>query len=792
MKLHELLLRKISRLNSSTPNPHHIRIPPLSTAKLLDIITTSNPMEPALENVAPVLLPAVVNSVLKEIKNPQLGFRFFVWAARRRNFRLWVSFDFIVDMLVEENGFELYWKTLEQLKGCGISIPSDAFTVLIAGYRKVKMGEKAVEAFGRMYNDFDCKPDLHAYNVVLHVMVEKEVILLALAIYSVMLKSNCAPNCATYTTLIDGLCKSGKTEDALRLFDEMTLRGIQPNRITYTAILSGLCQAKRADEAGRLFNTMISSGCSPDQITYYALLDGFCKLGEFDKAFTLSRFLKKDGCVLGIKAYSSLIDGLFRARMFKEAHELFQKMSEENITPDLILYTIMIRGLSDAGRVKDAWNLLRLMTERGVAPDTYCYNTLIKGFCDMGLLAKAKSLKLEISKHDCFPDTFTHTILICGMCKNGLVGEAREIFNEMEKVGCLPSVVTFNALIDGLCKVGELEEAHLLFYKMEVGRNPSLFLRLSQGQNRVLDSASLQTMVERLCDSGALLKAYKLLKQLADSGVLPNISTYNILINCFSKAGNINGAFKLFKELQLKGHLPDSVTYATLIDGLQRVDREEDAFVVFEQMMKKGCTPSSSVYKSLMTWSCRRKKVSVACSIWMKYLMSLPGREEEAIKAAEEYFERGELDKAVRGLLEWESKFVDFDSAPYTILLIGLCQAGKSDEALKVFSILVEWGINVSAPSCVTLIRSLCIEHNLDQAINVFCYTMEKGFMLKRCCCNELLQCLLTQGKPYNAMDLLKKMNYEGYNLDALLYHNTKVLLRSQWRTQKTENVSLR
>ncbi|KAF5941199.1 hypothetical protein HYC85_022366 [Camellia sinensis] len=622
MKLPPFLLRPISQFSSTTS-----KLPPLATAyeittheEVLSIINSSTPMEPELEKVVPFLLPDIVNSVFQEQLNPELGFRFFVWASKRRKFRCWVSFDFIIDMLVKDNGFELYWKTLEELKSCGVPISSDAFTVLISGYWKLRMAEKAVEAFGRM-KDFDCKPDLHTYNMILHVMVEKEVILLALAVYNVMLKSNCAPNCATYSILIDGLCKSGKTQDALKLFDEMTQRGIPPNRITFTVIISGLCKSKRADEAHRLFNTMKRSGCSPDTITYNALLNGFCKLGKVDEAFMLCSSFKKEGYALGINGYSCLIDGLFRARRYNEAHDLFQKMSEENIIPDLVLYTIMIRGLAEAGKVKDALKL-------------------VEG--DDGER--------------------------CGTrySRNGLVGEAREIFNEMEKVGCFPSVVTFNALIDGLCKDGDLDEAHLLFYKMEIGRNPSLFLRLSQGTDRVLDSASLQTMVAKLCDSGLILKAYKLLMQLADSGVLPNITTYNILINGFSKARNIN--------------------------------REEDAFGVFDQMKKNGCMPSSAVYKSLMTWSCRKKKISVAFSIWLKYLRSLPGRDEEAIKVAEEHFEKGELEKAVRGLLELDFKVKDFDSAPYTIWIIGLCQARKLDEALKLFSILAELGDQYISP----------------------------------------------------------------------------------------------
>ena len=55
--------------------------------------------------------------------------------------------------------------------------------------------EKAVEVFSTV-KDFDCKPDVFTYNSVLHVMVQKQVFLLALAVYNQMLKLNCNPNVA--------------------------------------------------------------------------------------------------------------------------------------------------------------------------------------------------------------------------------------------------------------------------------------------------------------------------------------------------------------------------------------------------------------------------------------------------------------------------------------------------------------------------------------------------------------------------------------------------------------------
>ncbi|XP_017982149.1 PREDICTED: pentatricopeptide repeat-containing protein At1g79540 [Theobroma cacao] len=798
MKLPSLFVRPIAHLRSKTSkflSPNFSSFSSLQdfsvSNEIHSILDIVNPMEPALEPLLPFLSPDIVTSIIQDQPNPQLGFRFFIWAMQSKRLRSSASDKLVVDMLLrKDNGFDMYWQTLEEIKKCGALIVSDAFKVLISGYSKLGLDEKAVECFGKM-KDFDCKPDVFTYNTILYVMVRRKVLLLALAVYNQMLKNNYKANRATFSILIDGLCKNGKTEDALNMFDEMTQRGIEPNRCSYTIIVSGLCQADRADDACRLLNKMKESGCSPDFVAYNALLNGFCQLGRVDEAFALLQSFQKDGFVLGLRGYSSFINGLFRARRFEEAYAWYTKMFEENVKPDVVLYAIMLRGLSVAGKVEDAMKLLSEMTERGLVPDTYCYNAVIKGFCDTGLLDQARSLQLEISSYDCFPNACTYTILISGMCQNGLVGEAQQIFDEMEKLGCFPSVVTFNALIDGLSKAGQLEKAHLLFYKMEIGRNPSLFLRLSHGSSGVLDSSSLQTMVEQLYESGRILKAYRILMQLADGGNVPDIFTYNILIHGFCKAGNINGAFKLFKELQLKGISPDSVTYGTLINGFQMAGREEDAFRIFDQMVKNGCKPSVAVYRSLMTWSCRRRKVSLAFNLWLMYLRSLPGRQDTVIKEVEKYFDEGQVEKAVRGLLKMDFKLNSFSVAPYTIWLIGLCQAGRVEEALKIFYILEECKVVVSPPSCVRLIVGLCKEGNLDLAVDVFLYTLEQGFKLMPRICNHLLKSLLrSKDKRMHAFGLLSKMNSQRYDLDAYLHKTTKSLLYRHWHTWKMENVA--
>ncbi|KAG6430091.1 hypothetical protein SASPL_108152 [Salvia splendens] len=762
--------------------------------KVLALINSERPIEPALAELSPSLNRQVVISVLQSQarlkKEPLISFRFFIWASDTPHLRSNFSNKLMVGMLLSSgnaNSLDSCWGLLDELRNEKMSISADAFAVLILGYWRLKNVEKAVDAFGRM-KDYDCKPNLFACNVILHVLVKENTIVLAMAVYNMMIKLNIDMGCDTFNVLIDGLCKNGMTEAALNLFEEMTNRGILPNRITYTVVISGLCKTKRTSDAYNLFNEMVSSGCEPDSATYNTLIDGFCKQGLIDEACVLLKSFQDDKYDVGIKGFSCLIDGLVKANRFSEAEVLFQKVLQVGLEPDIVLYTIMMRGLSDAGRMNDAVSMLRDMLGRGIVPDTQCYNVLIKGFCDLGLLDDAESLKLEISRNNQIPNMYTFTILIRAFCRNSLLVEAQQIFNSMEKLGCSPSVVTFNALIDGLCKAGKLEEAQLMLYKMEVGRSPSLFLRLSQGADRILDTASLQKKVEDMMESGLVLKAYKLLKKLAASGVVPNVETYNTLIYGMCSAGHINIALKLLEELQLKGLFP---TYATLMYALLKVDRDSDAYKLFEQMNANGCKPSSSVYKTFMSWSSKRKQMSVTISFWLKYLKSRAGVKDEVLQSVKECFEKDEFEQAVRSLLEMDIKLADFDSTLYDIWLTGLCLAKQAEEAQKAFDVLEEFNVPVSPPSCVLVIRALCFKGELNKAVDVFLYTLQKGYRLRPQLCNSLVGALLkSKDKVIVALELLDRMKSGGYDLNSHLYPRTKSLLPHIYSLLKVDNAA--
>ncbi|KAK1259477.1 hypothetical protein QJS04_geneDACA015481 [Acorus gramineus] len=707
--------------------------------KVLSVLSTSSPIEPPLKSLAPLLSPRIVTSVVSASSaSPSAAFRFFIWASRRRHLRSWDSHNAVLSLL-RRDGFSIAWTALDELRRDGIPIAAEAFDALIQAYIQSGSVSDAIESFSRM-SEYGVRPRTFTYNVVLHVLLKQRMVPLAMTVYRQMLETDCRPNRSTYNVLIDGLCKLGRTDDALSMFDEMCGHGwFDPDTVIYTIVLSGLCRARRIDDARALLATM---RCEPDVVTHNAFLNGLCRAGRLDEAMKLVRSERFE---FGIRGLSTIIDWCFRK-----------------------------------GRIEEAFGLLNSMVRKGVVPDTHCYNMLIEGLCQLGLLDKARSLWLEVSRDERFSESKTNPIFICGLCKNGLVGDAQEIFDELERAGCAQTVEMFNAIIHGLCKEGNLKEAGLLFYKMEMGRSPSLFLRLSQGSDQVLDGKSLSDRIWNLCRSGNVGKAYKLLEELANSGVAPDVTTYNILISGLCKAGRMDGALKFFKELQIKGYSPNTVTYSTLIDGLDRVDRFEDAKALFDQMLEHGTAPGVSVYNAMMKALCRRQKVTQAIRIWLDSLSQRDGGsdwETEAIRTAGRDFENGSVEELVRGLLDLDCRRNEVRSLPYAIWLIGYCQGGRVKDGLMIFHALTERSIDVTPAGCVILIRHLCKEGMLSSALDVIFYMLKEGILLKRALGNDLIERLWLRNRRKEAWEVVHRISDAGYDMDSYLFMRTKYKL---------------
>ena len=66
----------------------------------------------------------------------------------------------------------------------------------------------------------------------------------------------------------------------------------------------------------------------------------------------------------------------------------------------------------------------------------------------------------------------------------------------------------------------------------------------------------------------------------------PNLITYNTVLDCLSKNGEVNCAIDMLYSMTEKGCTPDLSSYNTVMYGLIKEERFEEAFRMFCQMKK--------------------------------------------------------------------------------------------------------------------------------------------------------------------------------------------------------------
>jgi pentatricopeptide repeat protein len=88
--------------------------------------------------------------------------------------------------------------------------------------------------------------------------------------------------------------------------------------------------------------------------------------------------------------------------------------------------------------------------------------------------------------------------------------------------------------------------------------------------------------------------ARDLLKEMRDEGILPNVVTYNTLINL---ASDFETARELLKEMRDEGILPNVVTYSTLINLASNFETARD---LLKEMRDEGILPNVVTYSTLI------------------------------------------------------------------------------------------------------------------------------------------------------------------------------------------------
>ncbi|GAU11906.1 hypothetical protein TSUD_195290 [Trifolium subterraneum] len=235
----------------------------------------------------------------------------------------------------------------------------------------------------------------------------------------------------------------------------------------------------------------------------------------------------------------------------------------------------------------------------------------------------------QISSNTNLVTTATITCLIKLLGEQGLAKQAVLTFYRMRQFGCKPDVQAYNALINAMCCVGNFTKARHLLQQMEL-----------PGFHSPPDVFTYTILISSYCRYGVkisgcrkavrrrLYEANRLFRVMVFKGIVPDVVTYNALIDGCCKTYRVGRALELFEDMKKRGCVPNRVTYDSFIRYYSAVNEIDKAVEFLRDMLRlnpgggNGIVGSCSSYTPIIHALCEVGRVVDAWS----FLDELVGR----------------------------------------------------------------------------------------------------------------------------------------------------------------------
>lgn len=378
-----------------------------------------------------------------------------------------------------------------------------------------------------------------------------------------MKEENCNITEDNFLAICRGYGRVHKPLDAVRVFHKMEDFQLRPTPKSYLTIFDILVEENHVKRAIGFYREMREIGIPPSVVSINILIKALCKNEEtIDVAFQIFREMPNRGCQPDSYTYGTLINGLCKLEKISQAKELFEEMGEKGLLPSVVTYTSLIHGMCQSNNLDEALRLLEEMKRNGVEPNVFTYSSLMDGLCKGGHSSQAMELLEMMVRNHQLPNMVTYGTLINGLCKEGRVREAVEILDRMRLQGLKPNAGLHGKIISGLCAAGSYQEAANFIDEMllgDISPNRATWRLHVSMHNRV---------VQGLCNNIDPPRAFQLYLSMRTRGISVETGSFDCLIKCFCKRGDLHKAARILEEMILDGCIPDEGIWNVLMCGL--------------------------------------------------------------------------------------------------------------------------------------------------------------------------------------------------------------------------------
>lgn len=255
--------------------------------------------------------------------------------------------------------------------------------------------------------------------------------------------------------------------------------------------------------------------------------------------------------------------------------------------------------LAKGNSLKRLWQFLDEMAKRSRGlVSTATLTCIIKILGEEGLAKEALLAFYRMKQFHCKPDVVAYNSIIGTLCRVGCFKKARFLLEQMEMPGsrCPPDTFTYTILIGFYCKYS-LQTGCLKAIRRRMWEANHLF-RLMLFKGFVPDVVTYNCLIDGLCKTNRIGRALELFDDMLVKGCLPNKVTYNSFIRYYSAVNEIFKAVEMMRNMKSRNHgVPTSSSYTPIIHALCEAGRSMEARDFFVEMVEEGCIPREYTYK---------------------------------------------------------------------------------------------------------------------------------------------------------------------------------------------------
>lgn len=246
------------------------------------------------------------------------------------------------------------------------------------------------------------------------------------------------------------------------------------------------------------------------------------------------------------------------------------------------------------------WDFLRDMSKRdgGGLVTTATVTCLIKVLGEEGFVNEALALFYRMKQFHCKPDVYAYNTVIYALCRVGNFRKARFLLEQMELPGfrCPPDTFTYTILISSYCRYS-LQTACRKAIRRRLWEANHLF-RIMLFKGFVPDVVTYNALINGCCKTYRIERALELFEDMNKRGCTPNRVTYNSFIRYYSAVNEIDKAVDMLRRMQNTNYgIPTSSSYTPIIHGLCEARRALEAWNFLVEMVDGGSIPREYTYK---------------------------------------------------------------------------------------------------------------------------------------------------------------------------------------------------